>query len=55
MKIIDYEKKEMIKKSYENQEICDISEKEFCVDENNKKIKKVHKVRDHCHYTVSRF
>ena len=45
MKIIDYEKKEMIpvtdeeKESYENQEICHICEKEFCTDENNKKFK----------------
>ena len=43
MKIINYEKKEMIpltdeeKESYENQEICHICEKEFCTDENNKK------------------
>ena len=41
MKIINYEKKEMIpltdkgKESYENQEICYICEKEFCTDENN--------------------
>ena len=45
MKIIDYEKKEVIpvtdeeKESYENQEICHICEKEFCTDENNKKFK----------------
>ena len=58
MKIIDYEKKEMIpltdeeKESYENQEICHICKKEFCTDENNKKeFKKMHKVRDYCHYT----
>ena len=43
MKIIKYEKKEMIpltdkeKESYENQEICYICEKEFCINENNKK------------------
>ena len=43
MKIIDYEKKEMIplteeeKDSYENQEICHICEKEFCANEDNKK------------------
>ena len=43
MKIINYEKKEMIpltdkeKESYENQKICYICEKEFCTDENNKK------------------
>ena len=58
MKIINYEKKEMIpltdkeKESYENQEICYICEKEHCTDENNKKeFKKMQKVRDHCHYT----
>ena len=43
MKIINYEKKEMIpltdkeKESYENQEVCYICEKEFCIDEENKK------------------
>ena len=43
MKIINYEKKEVIpltdkeKESYENQEICYICEKEFCINENNKK------------------
>ena len=42
-KIINYEKKEMIpltneeKESYENQKICHICEKEFCIDEDNKK------------------
>ena len=58
MKIINYEKKEMIlltndeKKSYEKQRICYICEKEFCTDENGKsKFKISHKVRDHCHYT----
>ena len=58
MKIIENEKKEMIpltdeeKESYENQEICYICEKEFCTDENKKNtFKKMHKVRDHCHYT----
>ena len=58
MKIIKYEKKEMIpltdqeKKSSENQEICYICEKEFCIDKNNKKeFKKMQKVRDHCYYT----
>ena len=51
MKIINYEKKEMIpltdkeKKSYEKQKICYICEKEFGND------KKYRKVRDHCHYT----
>ena len=58
MKIINYEKKEMIpltdkeKESYENQKICHICEKEFCIDEDNKKeFRKMQKVRDHCHYT----
>ena len=58
MKIINYEKKEMIPltneeiESYENREICHICEKEFCTDKNNKKeFKLKRKVRDHCHYT----
>ena len=58
MKINNNEKKEMIpltaeeEESYENQEICHIYGKEFCTDENNKKeLKKMQKVRDHCHYT----
>ena len=51
MKIINYEKKEMIpltdeeKESYEKQKVCYICEKEFSTD------KKYCKVRDHCHYT----
>ena len=58
MKIINYEKKEMIpltneeKESYENQQVCYICENEFCTDEENKKeFRKMEKVRDHCHYT----
>ena len=58
MKIINYEKKEMIPltneeiQSYENQEICHICEKGFCTDKDNKKeFKLKRKVRDHCHYT----
>ena len=53
MKIIDYEKKEMIplpdeeNKSYENQKGCYICKKGFSTDND----KKYHKVRDHCHYT----
>ena len=57
-KIINYEKKEMIpltddeEETYENQKICHICEKEFCTEENNKKeFKTMQKVRDHCHYT----
>ena len=43
MKIINYEKKEMIlltdeeKETHENQKICHISEQEFCTDGSNKK------------------
>ena len=58
MKIINYEKKEMIqltdeeKETHENQKLCHICEREFCADENNKKeFKLKQKVRDHCHYT----
>ena len=58
MKIINYEKKEMIpltdkeKEAHENQKICYICEQEFCTDKNNKKeFKLKQKVRDHCHYT----
>ena len=57
MKIINYEKKEMIpltdkeKETHKNQKICYICEKEFCNDKNNKEFKKIQKVRDHCHYT----
>ena len=54
MKIINYEKKEMIPltykehNSYEKQKFCYICEKGFSTDDNNKKY---HKVRDYCHYT----
>ena len=58
MRIINYEKKEMIpltdeeKESYENQEVCHICKKDFCNDEDNKnEFKLKQKVRDHCHYT----
>ena len=55
MKIIDYEKKEMIpltdeeNKSYEKQNVCYICQKEFNTDDDD--YKQYHKVRDHCHYT----
>ena len=40
------------KESYENQGVCYICEKEFCTDEEKEKeLKKMQKVRDHCHYT----
>ena len=51
MKIITYEKKEIIplandeEKSYEKQKVCHIWEKEFST------VKKYRKVKDHCHYT----
>ena len=59
MKIIDYEKKEMIpltykeNKSHENQKVCYIYKKGFSTDNDNGTAfnKKDHKVRDHCHYT----
>ena len=52
MKIIDYEKKEIVPLTtkeeicYNKQKICYICKKEF-----NKSDKRRHKVRDHCHYT----
>ena len=58
MKIINYKKKEMMpltdeeKGSYENKKVCYICEKIFCTDEENeKRFKKLQKVRGHCHYT----
>ena len=47
-KIINYEKKKMIPLTDNEKESY---LEEFCTDENNKKFKKMHKVRDHCHYT----
>ena len=58
MKIINYEKKEMIPlideetKSYEKQKFCFICEKELSTDKNDKNVFTLyHKVRDHCNYT----
>ena len=58
MKIIDYEKKEIIplpneeKESYKKQKVCYICKKEFCTDKNNEKeFKLKQKVKDHRHYT----
>ena len=54
LKIINYEKKEMIplskeeNKSYEEQDVCHICRKKFNSD---KKDKKHQKVKDHCHCT----
>ena len=53
-KIINYEKKEMMrltkeeKKIRREQKVCYICKKEFSTDGDNKKY---NKVRDHCHYT----
>ena len=58
MKIINYEKEEIIpvtydeEKSYEKQKVCYICKKKFCTNKNDEKEFKIkHKVRDHCHYT----
>ena len=58
MKKIDYEKKEMIpltdeeNELYEMQKVCYICKKIFSTDKNDKNVFKLyHKVRDHCHYT----
>ena len=58
MKIINYEKKEMIQLTdeetefYEMQKVCYICEKEFCTDKNDENEFKIHeKSRDHCHCT----
>ena len=57
IKIINYEKKEMIpltyeeNKSYKEQEPCHICEEKFCEDNNNENYKNKRKVKDHCHYT----
>ena len=57
MKIINYEQKEMIpltyeeNKSYKEQEACHICEKKFGVDKDDENYKDKRKVKDHCHYT----
>ena len=57
MKIINYEKKEMIpltdeeNNSYEKQKACYICKKKFCIDDDDDDDKKYHKTKDHCHYT----
>ena len=58
MKIMNYEKKEMIpltdeeNELYEMQKVCYICKKIFSTDKNDKNVFKLyHKVRDHCHYT----
>ena len=57
MKIINYEKKEMIpltyeeNRSYKEQEACHICEEKFSMDKDDENYKNKRKVKDHCHYT----
>ena len=57
MKIINYEKKEMIpltyeeNKCYKEQETCHICEEKLCMDKDDENYKNKRKVKDHCHYT----
>ena len=57
MKIVNYEEKEMIpltyeeNKSYKEQEACHICEEKFCMDKDDENYKNKRKVKDHCHYT----
>ena len=37
--------------SYEEQEVCLIYKKTFCMDEHDENYKNKKKVKDHCHYT----
>ena len=56
MKIINYEKKEMIlltyeeNKSYKEREACHICEEKFCINKDDENYKNRKKVKDHCHY-----
>ena len=56
MMIINFEEKEMISITYnenmyhEKQKYCHICKRKFYNDENDKRRKKYHKVRDHDHY-----
>ena len=57
MKIINYEEKEMIPLTkeennfYDEQEICYICKDKVCMDKNDKNYINKRKVKDHCHYT----
>ena len=57
MKIINYEKKEMIpltceeSKSYKEQEARHICKEKFCMDKDDENYENKRKVKDHCHYT----
>ena len=54
-KLIDYQKKEMIpltyeeNESYKNQKVCYICKKRFNTDDDNEEYRRV---RGHCHYTI---
>ena len=56
-KIINYEKKEMIPLTHEEnnfyneQEVCYICKEKFCTNKNNKNYINKREVKDHCHYT----
>ena len=52
MKIMNYEKKEMIPLTDQNDMFVTYAKKVFSTDKNDKNVFKLyHKVRDHCHYT----
>ena len=57
MKIINYEEKEMIpltheeNKYYKKQETCHICEEKFCMDKDDENYTYRKKAKDHCHYT----
>ena len=57
MKIITYEKKEIIpltyaeNKSYKEQEAWHICEEKFCIDKDDENYKNKRKIKDHYHYT----
>ena len=57
MKIINYEEKEMIpltheeNKFYKEQEACHICKENFCMDKDDEHYINRRKVKDHCHYT----
>ena len=57
MEIIDYEEKEMIPLTheennfYKEQEACHICKEKFCTDKDDKDYINRKKVKDHCHYT----
>ena len=57
MKIINYEKNEIIQltkeeqRSYKKQEMCHICKGKFCVDKLDENYKNKKKVNNHCHYT----